>query len=117
MRYPNGAVVTALLFAVSMLALFEWVLPTVAQMPPSGQPVLNQVVSAVLLTPSDSATIKPTRGLHIGDGSPCSRKVMFSNDAAAVTVINVQPGVAYPYSIKQLFATGGTTCSVTLGLY
>lgn len=107
MLYRIGAALAVLLFAV----------PASAQLPPAGSPVLNQAVSAAALTASDVTVFKQTRGLHVGDGSVCSIKVMFSSDSTAVVLLNMQPGGSYPYSIKQLYATGGTTCSAIIGLY
>ena len=91
-------------------------LPALAQPAPSGQAVLNQGRSAALLTPGDSTTITPTRGLHIGDAAACNIAVVFSGDSlttGAVTLPNLQPGLSYPYSIKRLLATGTTCVSVT----
>lgn len=109
MFYRIGAALAALLLAVSPL----W---AQTPLPAAGQPVVNQAVSAVELTPSNSAIFTQTRGLHISDGLACTIKVMFSNDAVAVTLSNVQPGSVYPYSIKRLYSTG-TTCAAVFGLY
>lgn len=107
MNYRLGAALAALLVTA----------PARAQMPPDGQPVLDQAVSIVALAANDTATFLPTRGLHVGDGSACDIKVTFANDSAAVVLTNLQPGGAYPYSIKQFYATGGTSCTAILALY
>lgn len=95
-----------------------FLLPAVAlaQVPPTGTQTLNQAVSAQALTPGNSTTIVPTRGLHIGDAAACNIAVVFANDSlttGAVTLPNVQPGIAYPYRIKRLLATGTTCVSIT----
>jgi hypothetical protein len=90
--------------------------PAVAQRPPSGQPVLNQSISAALLTKSDSTVFAQTRGLYIGDAAACNLGLKFVNDSAAVTFANAQPGATYPFSVKQLMSAN-TTCTAVIALY
>lgn len=112
MRYRIGAALAALLVTMPAAPWHQaW-----AQLPPSGQPVLNQAVSAAAITPSDSTIFKQTRGLHVGDAAACAVKVMFANDSVAVVLSNLQPGGVYPYSIIRLYATGGTTCAAVAAL-
>jgi hypothetical protein len=103
-------------YTAAFWAAFLFAAPALAQPAPSGQQVLNQGRSAVLLTPGDTTTITVTRGLHIGDAAACNISVVFANDSlttGAVTLPNVQPGLSYPYSIKRLRATGTTCTHVT----
>lgn len=102
---------------ITALAALLVTAPAWAQLPPSGQPVLDQTLSTIPLAASDSTTFPPTRGLHVGDGSVCDIKVTFANDSDAVVLSNLQPGGAYPYSIKQFYATGGTSCTAISALY
>lgn len=85
--------------------------------PPSGQPVLNQARSGVALTKSDSTVLTPTRGVFIGDAAACNIAVVFDADGTtAVTLANVQPGLAYPFAIRKLMSTN-TTCTAVIALY
>jgi hypothetical protein len=87
-----------------------------AQAPPNGLAVLNQGIGARALTKSDTVKILTTRGVYIGDATPCNIAVVFNGDSAAVTLTNVQGGVTYPFSINQLMSTN-TTCATVFGLY
>jgi hypothetical protein len=99
------AFVAALLFAV----------PAWAQTPPIGTPVINQGRSFELLTPNDSGTVVPTRGLHIGDAAACNISVVGAGDdlTAHVVLPNLQPGISYPFSIRRLRSMNTTCTSVT----
>lgn len=83
---------------------------------PGGQPVMNQARGAVLLTKSDATVFSQTRGLFIGDAAACDIALRFVDDSAAVTFANVQPGLVYPFMVRQLMSTG-TTCTAVIALY
>lgn len=100
----------------TLLCLCGWVAGAFAQAVPNGQAVLNQGIGARALTKSDTVKILTTRGVFIGDATPCNIAVIFNGDSAAVTLTNVQSGAAYPFSINQLMSTS-TTCATVFGLY
>ncbi len=87
-----------------------------AQSPPIGTPVLNQGISARLLTKSDTAYVLETRALFIGDATACNVALLFNNDTAAVTFTNVQSGALLPFQIVKLMSAG-TTCTSVVALY
>ena len=98
-------------------ALLYGVLPAIAlaQNPPNGQRTINQVSQIRALTPG-SGTFVATKGFYIGDATACNVAVKGAQDASAVTLLNVQSGSIYPFSIIQLL-TSGTSCTSVFGLY
>ena len=100
-------------------ALFGGAIAAVAQtaiVPPVGMAVLNQARQGRLLTKSDTTDVAATRGVFIGDAAACNIAVIFNGDSSAVTLANVQPGGAYPLSIRRLMSAN-TTCTAVTALY
>jgi hypothetical protein len=87
-----------------------------AQNPPYGTRTINQVSQLRALTPNNSTVFVATKGLYIGDATACNIAVKGAQDASAVTLLNVQSGAVYPFSIKQLLSSA-TTCTSVFGLY
>jgi hypothetical protein len=92
-----------------------------AQSPPTGYASLNQAISARAVTKSDATLLPGTRGLYVGDATPCNLALVFKADNAtgagvAVTVSNVQPGSLLPFQVAKVMSTN-TTCSSVLALY
>lgn len=112
--WPHLASVVVAILAI--LCLCFAAMGARAQAPPNGLAVLNQGLGARALTKSDTVKIVTTRGVYIGDATPCNIAVVFNGDSAAVTLTNVQGGVAYPFSVNQLMSTN-TTCATVFGLY
>lgn len=107
------------IFNAVLISLALWGLiisAALAQMPPSGQAVLNQAVAARLLTKSDTTKVLVTRGIFIGDATACNVAIVMNQDTAAVTFTNVQSGAVYPYQIIMLMSTN-TTCATVIALY
>lgn len=105
------------IIAALSLALWAGILsPAFAQLPPSGQSVLNQGYQARRLTKSDTTAVPVTRGIFIGDGTACDVALLFNGDTSPVTFPNVQSGAIYPFSIIKLMSAN-TTCTVVNALY
>jgi len=97
-------------------------LPTLgwAQSKPTGNPTLNQALSARAVTKSDSTILPGTRGLYVGDSAACAVAVVLQADNAtgagtAVTFANVQPGSFLPLQVAKVMAA--TTCTSVVALY
>ena len=112
-RHRLGGLFVGLALGVSLTVAFA----QTAVVPPAGQATLNQARQARLLTASDTTVLPAaTRGVHIGDTSPCDIAVVLFGDSAAVTLASVQPGSDHPYSIIKLMSTN-TTCNSVVALY
>lgn len=84
--------------------------------PPAGAPVLNQGISAVAVTPSDTTVLVPTRALFNGNATACNISVVFYTSGTAVVFNNVQAGQILPIAVMQVKSTA-TTCSNIVALY
>lgn len=92
-----------------------------AQSKPTGSATLNQGISARAVTKSDATLLPGTRGLYVGDATPCNVAVVLQADnatgaGAAVTFSNVQPGSFLPLQVAKVMSTN-TTCTLVLALY
>lgn len=65
------------------------------------------------ITPSDSSSIEPTRGLYLGTAGDVRIQDLAGND---VVISSLQAGVVHPVQCQQVFATN-TTASDILGVY
>lgn len=105
------------IIAALSLALWAGILSIAfAQLPPSGQQVLNQGIGARLLTKSNTTQVLVTRALYIGDAAACDVAVILNGDTSAVTFTNVQPGAFLPLQIIKLMSTN-TSCTSVVALY
>jgi hypothetical protein len=105
------------------IALLGILLPTLgwAQSKPTGNPTLNQALSARVVTKSDTTLLPGTRGLYVGDSAACAVAVVLQADNAtgagvAVTFANVQPGSFLPLQVAKVMSTN-TTCTSVVALY
>lgn len=70
---------------------------------------LSQVRGSVDITPNDSTTFKPTRGLYVGVSG--DMKLTFA-DGSVVTRKAVSAGVTHPWSVIKVWATGTTATNI-----
>jgi hypothetical protein len=91
-------------------------MPALAQVPPTGTQVLNQVGYFAAITPSDATVFPFTKGIYIGHASACNVSIVGAKGGGTVVISNLQPGLTYPFSIISLNATG-TTCTGIIGLW
>lgn len=84
--------------------------------------VLNQARLFAAVTPSDSADLStaPTRAIYTSGTSgaaACNLAVRGAdNGTTAITFVNIQPGVVYPFQIQRVMASG-TTCVNIIAMY
>jgi hypothetical protein len=65
--------------------------------------------SAVVVSPSDTNTLAPTRGLYIGGAGNIA---VTMSDGTTVTFTGVTAGVIFPVSVTQVKATGTTATNI-----
>lgn len=68
---------------------------------------------AVAITPSDSATLKPTKGLYVGVSGNVS---VVLEGGSAVVFTNLASGMIHPIAVKQVKSTN-TTATNILAVY
>ena len=71
------------------------------------------VVSGVVVTPSDTAVFKHTRGLWVGSGGNITLTMM---DGANIPLVGVLGGTLLPFQCTAVRSTG-TTASNIVALY
>ena len=71
------------------------------------------VVSGVVVTPSDTAVFKHTRGLWVGSGGNITLTMM---DGANIQLVGVLGGTLLPFQCTAVRSTG-TTASNIVALY
>jgi len=69
--------------------------------------------SARAITPSDTTTFDPTRGLYIGTSGDLRIQM---SDNTIVTLIGVAGGGIHPFSVVKVYATS-TTATGIVGVY
>lgn len=70
--------------------------------------------SAEAVTPSDTGTLKPTRGLFVG--GPGNIKVDMSERGSAVTFVGLQAGTLLPIQVVRVYSTDTNATSI-IALY
>lgn len=65
---------------------------------------------AVAVTPSDSATIKETRGLYVGVAGDVTVRMVLSQ--ITVTFVAVQAGTLLPVRVDQVLSAGTSALSI-----
>jgi hypothetical protein len=81
--------------------------------------VLNQGRIFVAVTPSDGTdlVLAPTRAVLTAGaaGAACVLTVIGADDTASVA-LTIAPGIAHPFQVKRILATG-TTCTSIVAIY
>lgn len=70
-------------------------------------------VRGVAVTPSDSATIPPTKGIYVGTAGNLA--VTFP-DGSVVTFTGIATGIVHPLCVTKVMATN-TTASTIVAVY
>lgn len=104
------------LVMLGMSAALALSLPAFAQAPPVSP--TNQVMRQAAVTPADNTPLPggTTQGIYVGSASACNLAFIAANDTAAVTWLNVSPGLPLPIRAKVVMATN-TTCTNIVALY
>ncbi len=66
--------------------------------------------SATAITPNDSTTIPPTRGLYVGESGDVVAQM--ADGGANVTFTGLAAGVIHPLSVVKVLSTGTTATGI-----
>lgn len=66
--------------------------------------------SATAITPNDSTTFPPTRGVYAGVSGDLA--VQMSDGGSNVTLVGLAAGVIHPLSVVKILATGTTATDI-----
>lgn len=81
--------------------------------------VMNQAVHAVLLSPSDTVAIKPTKGLFVGgdgSGAQCTITLTLAATGDSPILYQIQPPYLFPAEVVLVKNTG-TSCANIVAWY
>lgn len=87
------------------------------QFQPGADPVSNQAYYGVAISPSNSATFAPTRGIMTngdGAGNSCALNVVFNGKSTTVLMNGIQIGYPYPFQITAVKSTSTTCTGITV---
>lgn len=72
---------------------------------------ISPVLGAVAITPFDSATFQPGRGLYVGNSGTIRVQC---KDGSIVFLNNIVTGIIHPICVIRVYATGTTASNIVI---